>query len=47
MDNFGVKYFTKDDAQKLLNALGENYTYIVDWKGYHYYGLKLDWQYAK
>ena len=47
MDNFGVKCFNKDEAHHLLNALGENYTYTVNWEGQHYCGLKLDWQHDK
>ena len=30
VDDFGVKYFSKDDAQHLLNALDKNYKYTVD-----------------
>ena len=47
MNDFGVKYFTKDHIQHLLDALGENYTYTVDWEGQYYCGLKLNWSYAK
>ena len=38
-DNFGVKYFNRDDADHLLNTLGKDYKYTVDWKGYNFCGL--------
>ena len=45
VDDFGVKYFTKADANHLLEAIGSSYKYTVDWKGEHYCGLTLNWQY--
>ena len=44
VDDFGVKYFSKDDAEHLLKAL-HNYKATIDWKGENYCGLKLHWNY--
>ena len=33
VDDFGIKYFTTDDANHLLNGLRKNYKYTTDWKG--------------
>ena len=46
VDDFGVKYFSRDDAQHLLNALGKDYKYTVDWKGSHFCGYQFDWHYS-
>ena len=46
VDDFGVKYFSKDDAQHLLNALDKNYKYTVDWEGSHFCGYQFDWHYS-
>ena len=47
VDDFGIKYYSKDDAQHLLNALGQNYTYSTDWDGKNFCGLSFDWNYHK
>ena len=31
VDDFGIKYYSKDYAQYLLNAIGSNYQYTIDW----------------
>ena len=31
VDDFGIKYFNKADADHLLHALGTKYTTLVDW----------------
>ena len=33
VDDFGVKYFNKEDAKHLLDTLGQHYKYTVDWAG--------------
>ena len=33
VDDFGVKYYSTDDANHLLNALSKNYTCTTDWTG--------------
>ena len=45
VDDFGVKYFSSDDAQHLLDSLGKYYKYTTDWKGQNYCGLTMDWHY--
>ena len=47
VDDFGIKYFKREDAQHLFNALQENYTITTDWTGKNYCGLTIDWQYDK
>ena len=45
VDDFGVKYYTKEDALHLINALDKHYDITVDWTGRNYCGLTLDWHY--
>ena len=33
VDNFGIKYFNKDDVQHLINKLSKTYKVNVDWSG--------------
>ena len=47
VDNFGVKYFAKDDAKHLLDSLRAHYKCTTDWDGKHYCGLTFDWHYDK
>ena len=47
VDNFGVKYFPKQDAYHLVNVLKTNYGVIIYWTGSLYCGLILGWHYAK
>jgi hypothetical protein len=47
VDDFGVKYFTKADADHLLNSLRQHYKISVDWAGTDYCGLSIKWNYAK
>ena len=44
VDDFGVKYFSKADAEHLINAL-HDYKTTVDWSGRNYCGLQLTWNY--
>ena len=46
VDDFGIKYFSKEDANHLFQALGQHYKYTVDWKGTHFCGYHLDWHYS-
>ncbi len=46
VDDFGVKYFCKDDALHLINAVNDNYELTIDWEGKLYCGLNLDWHYT-
>ena len=45
VDDFGIKYWSKEDADHLCNAIGTNFRYTVDREGKNYCGLHLDWNY--
>ena len=45
VDDFGIKYIGKEDANHLLAALQEHYTLDIDWAGKLYCGITLDWDY--
>jgi len=47
VDDFGVKHFSKADAEHLFNALRDKYTITTDWTGSTYLGLTLAWNYAQ
>ena len=46
-DYFAVKYFTKDDANHLLDFLKKYYAISTDWEGYNYLKLTIYWSYSK
>ena len=41
VDDFGIKYFKKEDAEHLLTVLRENYTISTDLTGRNYCGLTI------
>ena len=46
VDDFGIKYENKQDAQDLINALEINYEAVsVDWDGELLCGIKIKWNY--
>jgi hypothetical protein len=45
VDDFGIKYVDKADADHLLTSLQLIYQLTVDWTGTKYCGLALDWDY--
>jgi len=45
VDDFGVKYSTKEDANHFISALTSNYRISINWKGDNYLGLTLKWNY--
>ena len=47
VDDFGVKYTTKEDAQHLINALKETYDISEDWNGEIHCGISLQWDYIQ
>ena len=47
VDDFGIKYYSKDDAEHLLHFIGEKYKYTTDWDGKNYCGLQMDWDYVE
>jgi hypothetical protein len=46
VDDFGVKYTNREDAEHLMAALEEQYTVTKDWDGTRYCGLTLEWDYS-
>jgi hypothetical protein len=46
VDDFGVKYTSKVDAQHLIDARQEDYQITIDWTGAKYIGIMLDWDYV-
>ena len=45
VDDFGIKYFTKNDANHLLDILKKSFKISTDWEGKNYCGLTIDWNY--
>ena len=45
VDDFGIKYFHKRDADHLLTALNKYYKITTDWTGANYLGLTITWNY--
>ena len=46
VDDFTIKYASKQDANHLLQALCTKYTISVDWVASLYTGITLDWNYT-
>jgi hypothetical protein len=46
VDDFGIKYFCKVDADHLFSALKDKYALTQDWSGNNYLGMTLDWNYT-
>jgi hypothetical protein len=47
VDDFGVKYTDKKDAEHLMACLKENYVVKEDWEGTRYCGLTIEWDYTR
>ena len=47
VDDFGVKYFSQNDADHLLDALKQHYKISVDYEGKNYCGLTMEWNYQQ
>ena len=45
VDDFGIKYFSKDDAMHLVDILKKSFKVSCDWEGRNYCGLTIDWKY--
>ena len=45
VDDFGIKYHNKEDAEHFLNILSTNYEISTDWTGQDYIELTIDWNY--
>ena len=46
VDDFGVKYTGKENADHLIQSLQKLYTISIDWAGSLTWGLTIDWDYA-
>jgi hypothetical protein len=46
VDDFGVKYVSKDDVDHLVSSIKKSYKLTEDWSGNLYCGIKLDWDYV-
>ena len=47
VDNFGVKYFSKDDVNHLLDSRKKYYAISADWEGHNYLKFTVYWNYSK
>ena len=47
VDDFGVKYVGKENAEHLIQALNSKYKITTDWEGRLYCGIQLDWNYVE
>ena len=47
VDDFGIKHYSLDDLNHLLNILKQHYSVSVDWTGKNYCGLNIEWNYTK
>ena len=45
VDDFGMKYLSKDDINHLIDAIKEQYPIKIDWNGSKYLGIDLEWHY--
>ena len=46
VDDFGVKYHSNEDLNRLLETLRKHYKCTIDKEGMNYLGLTLSWNYA-
>ena len=46
VDDFGVKYIGKENADHLVQALQKLYTISINWTGALFCGITIDWDYA-
>ena len=47
VDDFGIKYWSKEDANHLERAIATKFKYTIDNEGKNYCGLTLDWNYRQ
>ena len=45
VDDFGVKYTDKTDADHLITTLQKKYPIKMNWEGNYYLGMTLQWNY--
>jgi hypothetical protein len=46
VDDFGIKYIGRDNAEHLIASIKKNYAISSDWTRSAYCGLTLDWDYT-
>ena len=46
-DDFGIKYFNKNDVQHLQQAISTVFQYSTDWSGNFFCGMQFDWNYTE
>ena len=46
IDDFGVQYFNKKDAEHLINTLQHKYVVTTDFNGKNFCGLDIEWDYV-
>jgi hypothetical protein len=47
VDDFGVKYVGKENADHLISCIKDHYKISEDWEGKRYLGLTMDWDYNR
>jgi len=47
VDDFGVKYIRKEDADHLEQTIKNSYPMKTDWTGEYYVGMTLKWDYNR
>ena len=47
VDDFGIQYLSKADADHLIDAIQDTYKCSIYWEGTQYCGLTLAWNYPK
>ena len=45
VDDFGVKYTNKEDAEHLAKTIGDRYPIKCNWEPDFYLGMTMDWDY--
>ena len=46
VDDFGIKFYNKNDIDHLLTSLRHHYKVSIDWEGKNFCGLTLNWNYS-
>ena len=47
VDDFGVKYYNKEDIHFLHDTIAKEYTCKIDWTGENFLGYKINWNYDR
>ena len=45
VDDFGIKYSSREDRDHLCNSIGKTFQYTTDYEGNNYCGLHINWDY--